>query len=306
MTTETVSGRVYTKTRVRGFADWAPRADTIDLTTTVTGILEEYRDFLPLTIRQIFYRLVGAHGYDKTEQAYNRLCEHLNRARRAKLIPMSAIRDDGTIVSAAPGWDGPESFWSAVRSTADHYGHDLTDGQSVIGEAWIEAGGMVPQISRIGHEYGVDVYSAGGFDSLTLKHEAACRIADRERPTVVLHCGDYDPSGLSIVDSVAEDVTALVRDLGGITPTFTRFAVIPEQIRRYQLPTAPQKSTDRRGERMGDTVQAEALSPDQLAAEARAAIEAVIDLDALAYARDLGASERNTILRTIDGWSENS
>ena len=28
-------------------------------------------DHLPLTIREILYRLVGAHGYEKTEQAYD-------------------------------------------------------------------------------------------------------------------------------------------------------------------------------------------------------------------------------------------
>ena len=33
-------------------------------------------DHLSLTIRQIFYRLVGAHGYEKTEQAYDRLIEY--------------------------------------------------------------------------------------------------------------------------------------------------------------------------------------------------------------------------------------
>ena len=60
---------------------------------------------LPLTVRQIFYRLVGAHGYDKTEQAYARLGEHLNRARRAGLIEFDAIRDDG-ITFAEPRSDG--------------------------------------------------------------------------------------------------------------------------------------------------------------------------------------------------------
>jgi len=33
-------------------------------------------DAWPLTIRQIFDRLVGAHGYEKTEQAYDRLIEY--------------------------------------------------------------------------------------------------------------------------------------------------------------------------------------------------------------------------------------
>ena len=39
----------------------------------VEAVLDEYADYLPLTVRQIFYRLVGAYGYEKTERAYARL-----------------------------------------------------------------------------------------------------------------------------------------------------------------------------------------------------------------------------------------
>ena len=74
------------------------------------GVLDEYEDYLPLTIRQIFYRLVGAHNYEKTERAYARLCEHLNRARRARIIPMASIRDDGGVSSAPLSWDSVVQF----------------------------------------------------------------------------------------------------------------------------------------------------------------------------------------------------
>ena len=58
----------------------------------------EYEDYLPLTVRQIFYRLVGAYGFEKTERAYERLGNHLVRARRAQIIRFDAIRDDGVSV----------------------------------------------------------------------------------------------------------------------------------------------------------------------------------------------------------------
>ena len=64
-------------------------------------MLAEYAEQLPLTLRQIFYRMVGAYGYEKTEQAYERLGETLNKARRARVIGMDAIRDDG-FTSAVP------------------------------------------------------------------------------------------------------------------------------------------------------------------------------------------------------------
>src|SRR4029077_15912249 len=57
-------------TRVRGLAPWSPRHETLELLQQVRGVLDEYQAHLPLTIRQVFYRLVGAHGFDKSERAY--------------------------------------------------------------------------------------------------------------------------------------------------------------------------------------------------------------------------------------------
>jgi hypothetical protein len=100
-----LGGATRIRTRVRGFAPWSPRQDTQRLLDLVQSVLDEYRDNLPLTVRQIFYRLVGAHGYEKTEHAYDRLAEHLSRARRASIISMDAIRDDGVTVLAPTCYD---------------------------------------------------------------------------------------------------------------------------------------------------------------------------------------------------------
>jgi hypothetical protein len=300
--TETVSGREYTSTRVRGFAPWNPRPDTMHLVQRVQEILRRYRAQLPLTNRQIFYILVGSdEGYPKTEQAYARLCEMLNRARRARLISFSAIRDDGTQSSGWSGWDSPAQWARGVRGSAERYRHDLTDGQPFHCELWVEAGGMVPQASAVASDYGIITYSAGGFNGLTDKYETADRLADQDRPSIVFHCGDYDPSGLSIVDSLAADVTELALGLNPAAEIeFRRIVVTPDQITRYGLPSAPQKGTDRRGDYMAETVQAEALPPDVLAAEIREAIDAVIDHDRLLEMTELGDTEREQILAQLD------
>jgi hypothetical protein len=300
--TETVSGRTYTSTRVRGFAEWSPRPDTLDVISRVQDILRRYRAQLPLTNRQIFYILVGSDaGYPKTERAYARLCEYLNRARRAQMISFSAIRDDGTQSTGGAGWDSPAQWWRGVRYSARNYQHDLTDGQPYHVELWVEAGGMVPQAAAVAGDYGITTYSAGGFNGLTDKHETAERLARQDRPSIVLHAGDYDPSGLSIIDALAEDVTALATGIDYDTQVeFRRIVVTPEQIARYSLPSAPQKATDNRGEYMESTVQAEALPPDVLAAEIREAIEDTSDADALEDARATGDTERAEIIAVLD------
>jgi len=62
--------------RPKGFAPWRPQRKTLVVLAQVKDILDEYRAELPLTARQIFYRLVGAYGYPKNENAYERLTKY--------------------------------------------------------------------------------------------------------------------------------------------------------------------------------------------------------------------------------------
>ncbi len=47
-----------------------------------------------ITIRHLFYRLVGLRVIEKTEQAYKGLCSHLSKWRRSEEIPWSAFADN--------------------------------------------------------------------------------------------------------------------------------------------------------------------------------------------------------------------
>jgi len=287
--------------RPRGLAPWRPQAKTRLLLEQVQAVLAEYADHLPLTLRQVFYRLVGAYDYDKTEAAYERLAEALNRARRAGIVPFEAIRDDGVTVEAPLGFTGLPDFGRTVRELADNYRRDRLEGQPAAVEVWVEAGGMVPQAVRVADPYGIPVYSCGGFDSLPAKNDTARRALAEDRPTVILHIGDHDPSGVSLFAAFAEDVAQTTIDLGGNNPViFYRVAVTPEQIERYQLPTAVAKAHDKRAAWLGGgTVQAEALPPAALAEELRQAVETVLDLAAYDDLLEREAGERDQLVARV-------
>ena len=276
------------KTRPRGFADWKPREETNDLLEVVRAVLIEYHDYLPLTLRQVFYRLVGAHGYDKTEKAYKNLGEVLNRARRARLIDMGAIRDDGLMRKDPFAFEeGIPQFKATVRDMVSGYRLDRTEGQETKLMLWCEAAGMVLQIQRVADPYGVTVLSSGGFDSTTVKHDFARGCAYEDRPVTVLHVGDLDPSGVHMPLSLAEDVSAFAEAYGGEV-IFHRLAVTPEQVIDLGLPSAPPKTTDGRAF-TGQTTQAEAIAPDDLARIVEESILAHTDLDT--YRRVLAREE---------------
>jgi hypothetical protein len=241
----------------------------------VLAQLDLWREQQPVTLRQLFYGLVGRGVIDKDERSYARLGELLVTARRASVVPFEAIRDDGSTFEVPYGYHGTADFLARVRAAARQYRRHRQAGQGRYVELWCEAAGMAPQLRRVADRYGVPVASSGGFDSLTAKYDAARRFAGREVPTVVLHVGDHDPSGCAIIDSAAEDITAFC---DGGTVEFRRLAVTPELITELSLPTAPAKARDRRGEHMAATVQAEAIPPGVLAGIVVDGIKDVLDL----------------------------
>ena len=286
--------------RNRGYInDYKPQAKTRELLDQVQAVLEEYRQYWPLTCRQVFYRLVGAHGYDKSESAYGRLCHHLANARRGRLITFDAIRDDGVTTYRLDHFEDHDAFLRRVRMMGKSYTRNKLAGQDLHLEVWCEAAGMLPQLYHVAEPFSVPVYSSGGFDSLTAKKRLADRICEIGKPTVILHLGDRDPSGESIFDSVAEDVQAFVRadrPWATVSVDFERIALTAEQVEQYDLPTAPPKATDTRSKTWtGGTCQLEALPPPVIADILRDAIERHIDPDQLEHDTKLEAHDRMMI-----------
>ncbi|HEB96741.1 MAG TPA: hypothetical protein ENI96_09975 [Sedimenticola thiotaurini] len=277
-----------TTTRVRGFAPWRLHRQSRVLVEQVQAIIEEYNDQLPLTLRQIFYILVSNDAWPKTENAYKALGEKMNRGRRAGMIPWDAIRDDGHTYRSTGGYISLSHFWHTVRRDAEDFTLDRQQDQPRRLMLWCEAAGMVPQLMRVAEPYGIAVASGSGFDSVTAKYEAA-QLITGNGPTTILHLGDYDPSGVHVHSALSEDLGAFVDAMGGDVEVI-RIAVTPEQVDRYDLPTAPPKKEDKRSFDGDATTQCEALPPTILADLVREAIESRID--AVAYKATLAEEER--------------
>lgn len=293
--------------RPKGFARWFPQEQTLVVLGQVKAVLEEYEDYLPMTNRQIFYRLVGQYDYEKTEKAYKRLCEYLVRARRAGMISFNAIRDDGTIERGAGGWYGEASFWKSVRDSAESYEYDRQRDQPVRIELWSEAGGMAPMLENMTARFHIPIFSTGGFSSVTVTRQIAERVRRDRRPTAFLHVGDYDPSGESIFESMSEDVEAFLWGVEGNANKWKpeRVALTQDQVEEHDLPTAPPKSSDSRTARWEiekglETTQAEAMPPTLLEEIVVAAVSNHIDDDILQESIERGERERERILEKID------
>lgn len=273
--------RVNGRRRPRGYAPWRPQRKTRDLLEVVLQVLGEYVEQLPLTVRQVFYRLVALGAVEKTERAYANLAEHLVRARRASLVPFDVIRDDGVVTYSERWHAGPEDFWDDTARRMRAYRRDRQAGQRQRLELWCEAAGMAPQLAKVADRYSVPVKSSGGFLSLTAVRLIAERALERNVPTLLLHVGDLDPSGESIFDALAADAAAFVESDRVILPQrveAVRVALTGQQVADHGLPTAPAKGSDTRSRTwLGGTCQLEALPPDALASIVKQAIEDRLD-----------------------------
>lgn len=282
----------------RGFIDWRPRGDTLDRLEMIKTILAKYREHLPLTMRQVFYAAVGQHGYEKTEKAYKRLLYVSAKARRAGKIDFVDIRDDGVTVREPDGFNGLPDFQLYLGQIARGYMRNRLLGQDRRIIVLCEASGMVPQMVNIAGQYGVEVRSSGGYDSVTAKFELGMNIARDGRAVTILHLGDLDPSGEDIFTNIAEDVGEFARAMCeqfDVAYDFQcdRIAVTRRQAIDMALPTAPTKATDSRAKNFeGETVQCEAIPPDVLNRIVKEEIEARLDLQA--FAANLALEEAET------------
>jgi hypothetical protein len=169
-----ITARRKNGSRPRGYlADYRPHKGTLDLLDDVQRALDEYRDYWPLACRQVYYRLVAVHGYPKTDPFYDKLCHHVANARRAKLIPFDAIRDDGIATIRLNHFDDTEHFKEHVRSLRDNYRRNKLNNQRHYVEVWCEAAGMIGRIATITRDYSIQCFAT---------RRAVLGVVQRHRP----------------------------------------------------------------------------------------------------------------------------
>jgi hypothetical protein len=253
-----------------GYVSWRPYGKTQPLLHDVRAILEDYVDYLPLAIRQIFYILVG-RGYVKSDRFYKRrLIPLMGRARRARIIDWDDIRDDTVTVMEGQFYKDEDDFWEQVRQRAKSFQLDKQTRQPVAIEVHCEAAGMMPQVYEMVRRYSIPVYSSSGFHHLPYKRSLVDRIAARyEKGTVVLYLGDWDKPGEDMFANFQADIRAFLEEDGHpITPDpiFEKVALTGEQVREYHLPTAPEETKKKTKRKLWrETTQLESLPPDILA-----------------------------------------
>ncbi|MBB5535039.1 hypothetical protein [Rhizobium giardinii] len=271
----------------------ATRAEMAALKAALFQIVAIQR---PMTVRQVFYQAT-VHGLvEKTEQAYDRIQWTLAQMRKDGDLPYSWLTDSSRGVYRVDSFDTPQD---AIEATARFYRKSLWAEADVRVEIWCEKDALSGVILPITNEYDLGLYVARGFASLSYLHAAAEEIAASDKPTIIYHLGDHDPSGLLAAIKIEETL----RDLApGSDIRFERLAVTEYQIRQWNLPARPtKKSSHDRGWR-GQSIELDAIPPAMLRELIRVVIEQHLPRDQFKVLKIAEESERAFLRQwAVDG-----
>lgn len=241
----------------------------------------------PMTVRQVFYRLVVAGVIDKKESEYQKVINWLGVMRLETSFHDAypdlkleweyivdsnrKIRQTSTFANIADTLENA-ARWHRLSVLARAKTHV---------EVWIEKEALAETLWEVTANYDVPLL-AQPFASHSNAYLAAERIAAAYRagkPSVILHLSDYDPSGQVMTNSMDVKLGKILRDhLDCPTETLEvrRLGLAREQIDKHNLPTRPTKRENNRHAAWFDddeSVELDALEPNVLREIVRNAIE---------------------------------
>jgi ParB-like chromosome segregation protein Spo0J len=263
--------------------------------TAILNVVQERRDFWPLSDRQIHYALLNDpplkhaskpdSGYANDLASYKALTELLTRARLAGEIGWECIADETRPVVL---WDVHQDCRGFIRREIDGflkgYWRDLTQSQPNHVEILGEKNTLLSVLRPVAAEYCIPLTVGRGFSSLPPRHAMHGRYRQSGKSKLVLLIvSDFDPDGEEIAQSFARSMRD---DFGVVNIHPVKVALTAEQVERFKLrPMMQAKETSANHakfvERHSNNVfEVEALPPAVLQAELRTAIDAVIDVAA--------------------------
>ncbi len=214
-------------------------------------------DSRPVTVRQVFYRLVSAGVVAKDEKEYkSTVCRLMGLMRDSGELPFSWVSDNTRWMRKPRTYT---SMGEALRLTVETYRRAVWVNQPVYIEIWLEKDALMGVVRQETEPWDVPLMVARGFSSKTFLHSAAEAIVAQGKPAYIYHFGDLDPSGLSAASKVE---AGLRKYAPGAEIHFERVAVTRQHVELYSLPTRATKKSDSRAKNFkGESVDVDALPP---------------------------------------------
>ena len=260
----------------------------------IVRVLNDRRDFWPLSDRQIHYALLNdpplKHAgkpdsrYRNDLKSYKSLVELLTRMRIVGTIPFDCIGDETRPFVEWDVYDDPGEFVAReIRDFLKGGYRNLLRSQPNHVEVVVEKNTVAGIVKTVCQDFTIRMTSGRGYCSIPPRHGLAQRFRQSgKEKLVVLLVSDFDPDGEEIAASFARSM----RDDFGIDSIHPiKVALTAAQVREHNLPPSMEaKASSSRTKgfvaKHGANVwELEALPPATLQQIVREAIVSVLDMD---------------------------
>jgi ParB-like nuclease domain len=216
-----------------------------DFLNAVIHVLNEMREFWPLSDRQVYYLLLNdpplihakkpGSPYCNDNRSYKSLCDLLTRGRIAKRISWEAI---GDVTRPMVSWDAFPNIEPFLKKHFDeflrNYYRDYQQSQPCYIEMFGEKNTIEGTIRPVAMKYRIPYLIGRGYCSLEPLHGLIQRfLRSGKEKLVLLVLSDFDPDGEEIAVSVARSIRDdfKIKDLHAV-----KVALTEGQVRELRLP----------------------------------------------------------------------
>jgi hypothetical protein len=296
------------------------RPETEKTISMADAIIEEYaQQGYDLTLRQLYYQFVSRGLIENSQKAYNSLGATVSDARLAGKLPWNRITDRTRNVKGGGGWESPQSIIQAVHN---QYHINLWDTQPNYVEVWVEKEALANVVERACEDLNTPWFCCRGYVSQSEMYAAAQRLENGMaggRIAHIIHLGDHDPSGIDMTRDIEERLNMFLTGANDWREVcepddeslirMHRIALNMRQVREYNPPPNPAKTTDARfasyEHEFGDkSWELDALEPRVLENLIDAQVRDLIEPDAWEIAETRQQAEKDSLASAAARWED--
>ena len=223
-----------------------------------TAIIDYATEHGPITSRGLFYALVVQGIIDKTDANAAKVGEQVVRLRRLGGLDWDLIADGSRSIIEPLTY---RSIHAGVETYLNHLRIDPWADKDKSVLVIVEKDALSGVIEPVTDRYGVPLFPARGYTSVTWLKKIADRIVEDNRPCTIYQLGDFDPSGLDASRAQRDDIVTFVNDV--VPVAFERIAITPAQITQMDLArlSLAERATRRPTRALGGSANSMAMAP---------------------------------------------
>lgn len=295
-----------------------------DLVEAAVKILEAQK---PMTLRQLFYRVVSTGQLKNSHREYKRLGRLMTRLREAREIPLSWIVDHIRATLKPSSWSGLADFGDTVCRA---YRKDFWANLPSHVEVFVEKDAIAGTIQPLTREYDVALNVCRGYTSLSFVGEIAEQWSRIRKRIFAYYIGDFDPSGFDLERDLVKnlqhysgkeiwqpndcddgDELSLPEMRNMISDSeicWVRLAVLQSDFQAHQLIPLPVKMKDTRAKGFltkhgQQCAEVDALPPTEIRRRIEEAILSHIPSERWERLQEIEAQEKQSLETYLSAWA---